>query len=272
MFKKWKTSKKEEDYIAYRIARRDVKRTKATSKKDTWVKYGEDLSKLCKEKPRDFYKSVKSMRMRNEEFNPTTIINDEKGNPILNNEKRKERWAEYFNNLLNPVGTNKEENAHKFTPKYKETEETIILESKVLETIRTCPKNKSPGVDEIPIEAVQACGTTGVKWLKRIFNIAWKERKVPEDWQKAIIVPIWKKKGNKRDCNTYRGISLLSHIGKVYAKILERRARPILETQLDEAQFGFRKGRGCTDALFALRQISEKTIEGDGETKILFID
>ena len=72
-----------------------------------------------------------------------------------------------------------------------------------------------------------------VNWLEKIFNKAWKERKVPEDWQKAVVVPIWKNKGNKKDFETYRGISLLSHVGKMYA--MEGWTRPKLEPQLSRA-------------------------------------
>ena len=35
---------------------------------------------------------------------------------------------------------------------------------------------------------------------------------------------------------------------------------------------GFRKGRGCTDAIFALRQLSEKTIEYNKELNLVFLD
>ena len=108
--------------------------------------------------------------------------------------------------------------------------------------------------------------------MERIFNIAWAERRVPEDWQKAVVVLIWKKKGNNKNCETCRGISLMSHVGKMYAKILEQRARPKVEPHLSNAQCGFRKRQGCTDAIFALRQISEKTIEYDDEQNIIFVD
>ena len=98
------------------------------------------------------------------------------------------------------------------------------------------------------------------------------DRKVPDDWQRAVTVPIWKKKGSKRDCGMYRGISLLSHVGKLYAKVLEQRERHKVEPFLSEALMGFRKGRGCTDAIFALRQLSEKVIEHDRELYIVFVD
>ena len=73
------------------------------------------------------------------------------------------------------------------------------------------------------------------QWLTAIFQKAWKERKVPEDWQNAIVVPIWKQKGSKKDCSIYRGISLLSHVGKMYAKILEQRTRVKTEHLLSDA-------------------------------------
>ena len=81
-----------------------------------------------------------------------------------------------------------------------------------------------------------------------------------------------KKKGSKRDCSTYRGISLLSHTGKMYAKILEQRTQYKVEPLLSEAQMGFRKGRGRTDAVFALRPLSEKTIEYSKELNLVSVD
>ena len=86
------------------------------------------------------------------------------------------------------------------------------------------------------------------------------------------MVPIWKKKDSKKDCNTYRGISLLSHTSKMYAKILEQRTRYKVKPLLSEAPMGFRKRRGCTDAIFALRQLSEKTIEYHKELNLVFVD
>ncbi len=145
-----------------------------------------------------------------------------------------------------------------FTPSHPHVEPTI-LESKERRAVTISPKGKAAGDDGITTEAILACGENGIKWLTTIFQKAWEERRVPEDWQNAIVVPIWKKKGSKKDCSTYRGISLLSHVGKVYAKILEQRTRGKAEHQISDSQFGFRKERGCTDAIFALRQISEKT-------------
>ena len=270
LFKKWVSSKKEEDYIKYRLARRQSKRVVKASKEQSWAQYGQKLSDMCNTSPREFFKSVKSMRARDDPFNPTTVLNDANGDTLHNEEEIVKRWEEYFEGLLNPSGT--QEIRSKFTPSYSDHQEPTILEMEVRRAIKMSPKGKAAGDDGITTEAILACDETGVKWLTTIFQKAWEERKVPEDWQKALVVPIWKKKGSKKDCSTYRGISLLSHVGKMYAKILEQRVRAKVEYQLSNAQFGFRKGKGCTDAIFALRQLSEKAIEYNQPIHLVFID
>ena len=105
-----------------------------------------------------------------------------------------------------------------------------------------------------------------MRWLHLIFNMVWKTGKAPEDWQKAVIVAIHKK-GSKKLCKNYRGISLLSIPGKVFAKILDARMRQVMEEQA-----GFRVGRGCRDQIFVMRQLAEKTIENNGKMYAAFID
>ena len=52
--------------------------------------------------PREFYKSVKAMRVRDEPFDPATIINDANGEALHEKEKIMKRWENYFKDLLNP--------------------------------------------------------------------------------------------------------------------------------------------------------------------------
>ena len=58
-----------------------------TEKEASWIKYGKDLSEKCRLSTREFYKSVKAMRIRNEPFDPTTIINDAAGKALHNENK-----------------------------------------------------------------------------------------------------------------------------------------------------------------------------------------
>ena len=270
LFKNWIQTREEEDYNKYKQARHNTKKIIRKSKEESWNNYGNMISELCSKSPRYFYKSIRAMRLRDESFNPNTTINDTDGRPIFNETKIKARWELYFKELLNPRIL--DETTPLFITTSKEYTEPSILEQEVRETIKKSPNSKATGTDNIPADAIKACEEVGVKWLTKIFNQAWQERKVPQDWQRAVVVPIWKNKGSKKECSTYRGISLLSHVGKMYAKILEQRIRHKVEPLLSESQFGFRKGRGCTDAIFALRQLSEKAIEYNKELDFAFID
>jgi hypothetical protein len=40
-------------------------------------------------------------------------------------------------------------------------------------------------------------------------HFVWNKEELPDQWKESIIVPVHKK-GDKTDCNNYRGISLLS--------------------------------------------------------------
>ena len=61
------------------------------------------------------------------------------------------------------------------------------------------------------------------------------------------------------ECSNYRGISLLSVIGKIYAGILVDRIHEVTEGLIDDEQGDLRAGRGVVDQIFTLKQIDEKT-------------
>ena len=87
--------------------------------------------------------------------------------------------------------------------------------------------------------------------LTRLCSIAWRSGTVPLGWQTGMVIPLFKK-GDRRVCSNYRGITLLSLPWKVYARVLERRIRPIVEPWIQEEQCGFRPGRGTLDQLYTL--------------------
>ena len=60
------------------------------------------------------------------------------------------------------------------------------------------------------------------------------------------------------ECSNFRGISLLSVLGKVYGRVLINRIRNKTENVIVEVQGGFRRGRGCINQIFVVRQICEK--------------
>ena len=67
-------------------------------------------------------------------------------------------------------------------------------------------------------------------------------------------------------------MSLIARTTKIVTKILRRKIEKKIEGVLGEDQFGFRRGKGTTDAVGMLRIISERTLEIDAELCVCFID
>ena len=56
--------------------------------------------------------------------------------------------------------------------------------------------------------------------LHAVLCSAWNTGIIPTDWKRGLVVPLWKGKGDRLDCNNYRGVTLLSVPGKVFARII----------------------------------------------------
>ncbi|KAI3372494.1 hypothetical protein L3Q82_022695 [Scortum barcoo] len=160
------------------------------------------------------------------------------------------RWKKYFEDLLNPTDLPSNEEAEDGDSEV----DSSITQAEVTEVVRKLLGGKAPGVDEIRPEYLKSLDVVGLSWLTRLCNIAWRLGTVPLEWQTGVVVPLFKK-GDRRVCSNYRGITLLSLPGKVYARVLERRIRPIVDPRIQEEQCGFRPGRGTVDQLYTLRRV-----------------
>ena len=76
------------------------------------------------------------------------------------------------------------------------------------------------GKYEVKGEMIKGEDDSVVDWIWRLCNMVFESGGVPKDWRSAVIVPLYKGKGERTECRNYKGISLLSMIGKIYALIL----------------------------------------------------
>ena len=114
---------------------------------------------------------------------------------------------------------------------------------------------------EVEIRVGKGGGDRVVDWILRLCNMGFENGIVPEDWRSAVVVPLYKSKGERNECNNYRGISLLSMVGKIYAGILINRVCRVTRGLIDGEPGGFREGRGCVEQTFTLKQKGEKARE-----------
>ena len=147
-----------------------------------------------------------------------------------------------------------------------------ITREDVQNALTQAKKWRAPGPDEVTAELLLSCKAWSLPWMVELFNLCLQAQKVPQDWKDSIIVSLFKNKGCAAECNNYRGISLLSVIGKCSSHILISRLVVIADPHLMDNQFGFRRLRGTVIANGIFQRIIEST-ELQGATLVaLFID
>lgn len=135
--------------------------------------------------------------------------------------------------------------------------ESALTYEEVVKAIKGMKKGKGVGGDKVSAEMLLEGGEILWHNLHALLQVCWEEEFIPGEWMEGIIVPLHKE-GNERDLGNYRGITLGSHIGKVFCSVLrERLCRAVDGVVLEEAQGGFRKNRQTVDHLFVVNGICQ---------------
>ena len=86
--------------------------------------------------------------------------------------------------------------------------------TEVKEALKRMKIGKALGPYGIPIEAWKCMGDDCLSWLTNVFNKIFRTKRIPDEWKKSIMVPIYKNKGDIQNCTNYCGIKFMSHTMK----------------------------------------------------------
>ena len=184
------------------------------------------------------------------------------------------RWAEHFDALLN-VETPTDHSCLDDLPTLPcltELDNPPTFEEVNL-AIEGLKPRKSPGPDGVPSELLRGGGAGIRTFIHSVIGEIWSGADIPNSWRDALLITIYKNKGDRALCSNSRGIALLGTAGKVLARILLKRlVASVSESLMPETQCGFRSGRSTVDMIFAARQLMEKTREQHRNLYIAFVD
>lgn len=260
---------KERAKVAYRNKDKEVKRS-ARKDKRTFVDElaGQAEQAAHRGEMSTVYKITK--KLCGKDNSQTPPVKDRNGNILATERAQAERWVQHFREVLN---CNKPVNPADPPPAENDLDINTDppTEAEVRRAIKTLKNGKAAGIDSIHAEMLKADTNTATKVFTDLFNDIWESNTIPEDWQKGLIVKL-PKKGNLQNCDNWRGITLLSIPSKIFCKVLLTRLDKALDNKLREEQAGFRRGRGCVDQIFALRNIIEQSLEWNSPLFINFID
>ena len=142
-------------------------------------------------------------------------------------------------------------------PTFEENSGPEILPEEVTAAVRQMKDGKAPGLDEIPAELLKLLDAEQIKIITKIFSEIYKAGKIPVEWLKSEFVPLPKKPGAKV-CEDYRTISLMSHLLKLFLKVIHKRIYRKCEEQIAPNQFGFVNAVGTREALFGVQILFQK--------------
>ena len=131
-----------------------------------------------------------------------------------------------------------------------------VTRGEVKAALHDMKRGKVCSISGVCAEFMVSSVEVGIEALTHICNELLKGGSMPLDWRDSVLVPLYKDKGDVRECGSYRGVKLLEHGMKVLERVLERRLRK--KIVVDEMQCGFMPGRGTIDAIFMVRQLQEK--------------
>ena len=130
--------------------------------------------------------------------------------------------------------------------------------------------NKVAGPDGI-VEMIEALEDFGINTLTEILNGIFDSGNIPEDLSTSIFIAL-PKKPNVTECELHRTIGLMSHIIKIFPRIIMWRARKSISPEIGKEKYEFMKDTGTRNAIFALRMICEGSIEMQKDLYLCSID
>ena len=132
-----------------------------------------------------------------------------------------------------------------------------LTEEEVLKNIKKLQNNKAPGTDMTINEYIKTTKNILLLLYVMFSNMILDSGVMPSEWLIGMIVLIYKNKGDIEDVNNYRGITLLSCLGKLFTSILNDRLTmySITINIINETQAGFRQDYSTLHHIFLLKSV-----------------
>ena len=150
-------------------------------------------------------------------------VRSKNGELLTGSEAIKKRWVEHFSDLLNQPSNVDLSIADEIDQlPVNESLNRPIEQQKLEQALKNTKLGNNHSADGVFLELLVHGGRCLWTFLLTLLNIVWAKEIIPTDWIDTIITILFNK-GNRSDCGNYRGISLLSAVGKVFADVVLQR-------------------------------------------------
>jgi len=149
-----------------------------------------------------------------------------------------------------------------------------ITSVEILDCIKNLKNNKATGDDLVLNEYIKSSANIFINVYVKLFNVILNNGIIPEKWFCGTIIPLYKKKGDKSNTDNYRGITIMSCLGKLFTSIINSRLTRFVDNLelIGAEQAGFRKGFSTVDHLFTFKCIIDLYLSRKKKLFCAFID
>jgi len=207
------------------------------------------LKALQNSNPRKFWQVVQELKEGNAENNADKIQPGVWYNYLMENNKSKSsaREDKMLEEIVNLTNKSFSELDFKITRQELKT------------AVNKLKNNKASGLDLISNEMLKSANEELYISMLNLFNKIYSGGYFPNCWSTGFISNIHKK-GSYLQPENYRGITIISNMGKLFNSILAIRLQDHLEKHklLTPEQIGFTKGASTADHIFTLKTLINK--------------
>lgn len=220
--------------------------------------------------PSRLWKIVQRLSKAKKKNSPAELLQNNKQFSKNPAQRIQECWAPIFE--INDSETDLITQNSNREEEERSTEHKEITETEILNVLNNM-KNSTPGMDGIPVCALQSGIEYIMKDLKNIFNESLTAGEFPECWKHALMIPIPKTPGTSNNTQ-FRPISLLPTMAKLFEGVMKQRLEYSIKTLdlLSPAQFGFRKGMSAPDQVLRIIQSTYDQWSNEQDCLLISLD
>ena len=205
----------------------------------------------------------------------TPPIRKEDGTWARNNKQKADTFADHLENIFKPNEIDSDIDIQEVTNREENITIKLVTPKEVANEIETNlnPK-KAPGFDLITGNILKQLPKKGIVKLTHLFNAAIRLRHVPSSWKVSEVIMLPKPGKPPNELKSYRPISLLPIISKLFEKLFLKRLKPIIENTniLPNHQFGFREKHSTIDQVHRITSTIENALEEKQVCSTIFLD
>ena len=189
---------------------------------------------------------------------------------------RKSQSVRYLSNVFKPHSSNTAPEITEYLHSPFQISPPIkpFTSLEVTELIHRLNPRKAPGHDQVSNKAVKELPVKGIPLISSICNAIFRLEYYPNTWKMSLITLIPKPGKPIHETSSYRPISLLPTLSKLFGKLPTNRLLPLLEDPktLPDHRFGFRKQHSTIEQIHRITHYISQTLEKKKYCSEVFLD